>query len=158
MVHAFPQLISYEMVTFERKTEFISYKERIAAQDALVQLLFNTLGYSACPEMYPETWSWEYFSPKYNLKGALFRRLSLELIAKHIGEKKGKSLNRYLDQQTSLVVMLEAIKKRIDNASEIKQDAIQNAIVILHGVISMMKDGYKEFIIDEIERNFVDNK
>lgn len=155
---SFPELTSFEHVVFELKKDDYTFKETITAQDALIQLIFNSIGICACPEIQPETWGRDYFHPRYDLKGVLFKRIVLKLLAYHIGENKGRSMSKYLSKQASLVSMLEKMTKRIENAMTENQENIQHTIVILHGILRMLNEGYEEFILDEIESNFIGYK
>ncbi len=154
IVNAFPDLTSYETVMFRQIWNKAEYKEELSAQDALVQVLLRLMAFSACPEIHADVWSWDYYSPRSTLKSTLFRRLSNKLIAKYISQKKGREYSTHLTSAETLLNIIEKLKERIDNASELKEDAIQNALVILHGVISMINDGYMDFIIDEVAQHF----
>lgn len=154
----YPSLASYEWVTYESKTAHSSFKETVSTQDAMVQLLFQLIEKSACPVVYPETWTRDYFHPKYNLKGVLFRRITLKLLAYHIGEIKGKSISKYLNRQASLGIVLESLNKRIEHALEQQKEETESALTLFYGVLRMMKDGYEEFILDDIENKFIQGK
>lgn len=154
VVNAFPELTSYDMVTFKMKWENSEYTERLSAQDALVQILLNMMVVSACPEMHADLWSWEYYNPRYNLKSALFRRLSNQLICQYISKVKRKEYSTHMTKEETLLRIIEKLKHRIDHAATLKEDAVQNALVVLHGLISMMDDGYMDYIIDELASHF----
>ncbi len=154
IVKAFPDLTSYELVTYTQIWNKAEYKEELSAQDALVQVLLSMIAFSACPEIHADVWSWDYYSPRSKLKSLLFRRLSNKLIAKYISQKKGREYSSHLTSAETLLNIIEKLKDRIDNASELKEEAIQNALVILHGVMTMTNDGYMDFIIDEVAQHF----
>ncbi len=154
----FPELSSCEQVTFQIKKEGYSFAEKISVQDALVQLFFNSIGVCACPEIHPETWSAEFFHPRSNLKGVLFRKLVMKLLAFHIGENKGRSLSKYLDKQTSVGLILDELTLRLESGLAEEESKRDQTLIVLYGILRTIKEGYEDFILDEIENNFIERK
>lgn len=153
VANAFPELVPYEKVTLDYSINQSHYTDVLLSQDALVQVMLSTLAFSACPEVYADVWSWEYFNPKFNLKEILFRRLAIHLIGKHISSIKKKEFSSHLTNDETLLKLIEKLKPRINNAQELHNDHIQNALVVLKGVFSMVEDGYQDLILADFAKH-----
>lgn len=139
LVQRFPALVSYDNVQY---TYYLSTEEKVmnlTAQSALSNLLMERLINSGCPILnHAETFLQE-------LKSR-FQHPALPLSRENLSSFTSEVKNRLLGNPYQRLELyqqkesLDHLKKRLDLADELEEDAIKNALVILHSMMAMVHE------------------
>lgn len=156
LVERFPNLPSYEKLKYELKRDDLYMQKEMDAQNALAGIFFLRLTFSGCPIFKSDVWSWKYFSPATDLNNILFRRLAINLVCDKLSKEEDKDFSSYLHNEEEILQSLFYLKKRLENVKAIEKDAIFNAIVVLHNIITIIQHS-GNMIFGELEKEIIKN-